>query len=221
MTGRFSRVEMPQRFRGLLQGLLAELPHKNCWTITEHAGDANPYGMQYLLGRALWDTDQVRDDLRGYVVEHLGGQRHGNAVPVDDAALAVDEKSQIQPLDRSASVPPMMPGMPERRTHDYLRNGITILFAALDVASGQIIGSIHRRHRAAEFRKFPTKIDKQVLADLEVHLICDNYGTHKHPTFIRWLDAHPRFHMHFTPAYCSWLNQVERWLGLLTQQRLQ
>ncbi|TDD95874.1 IS630 family transposase [Actinomadura rubrisoli] len=140
--------------------------------------------------------------------------------PEKALVLAVDEKSRIQALDRSAPVLPMMPGLPERRTHDYLRNGITTLFAALDVASGQIIGSIHRRHRAAEFRKFLNKIDKQVPADLDVHLICDDYGTHKHPTIIKWLAAHPRFHMHFTPTYSSWLNQVERWFGLLTEQRL-
>jgi transposase len=141
--------------------------------------------------------------------------------PPDKAlVLAVDEKSQIQALDRSAPVLPMMPGMPERRTHDYVRNGITTLFAALDVASGQIIGSIHRRHRASEFKKFLVKIDKEVPADLDVHLICDNYGTHKHPTVVKWLDAHPRFHMHFTPTYSSWLNQVERWFGLLTGKRL-
>jgi len=140
--------------------------------------------------------------------------------PEKALVLCVDEKSQIQALDRSAPVLPMMPGMPERRTHDYFRNGITTLFAALDVASGQIIGSIHRRHRAAEFKKFLIKIDKEVPADLDIHLICDNYGTHKHPTVRKWLDAHPRFHMHFTPTYSSWLNQVERWFGLLTDQRL-
>ncbi|HZB34114.1 MAG TPA: IS630 family transposase, partial [Streptosporangiaceae bacterium] len=99
-------------------------------------------------------------------------------------------------------------------------NGITTLFAALDIASGQIIGSIHRRHRAAEFKKFLAKIDKEVPADLDVHLICDNYTTHKHPTVVTWLQAHPRFHMHFTPTYSSWLNQVERWFGLLTDQKL-
>jgi transposase len=140
--------------------------------------------------------------------------------PEKALVLAVDEKSQIQALDRSAPVLPMMPGMPERRTHDYLRNGITTLFAALDVASGQIIGSIHRRHRASEFKKFLIKIDKAVAADLDVHLICDNYGTHKHPTIRAWLETHPRFHMHFTPTYSSWLNQVERWFGLLTDQKL-
>ena len=140
--------------------------------------------------------------------------------PEKALVLAVDEKSQIQALDRSAPVLPMMPGMPERRTHDYVRHGITTLFAALDVATGTVIGSIHRRHRTAEFKQFLAKLDKQVPADLDVHLICDNYSTHKHPTIQRWLAAHPRFHMHFTPIYSSWLNQVERWFGLLTDKRL-
>ncbi|TDO41787.1 IS630 family transposase [Paractinoplanes brasiliensis] len=140
--------------------------------------------------------------------------------PEKALVLAVDEKSQIQALDRSAPVLPMMPGMPERRTHDYVRHGITTLFAALDVATGTVIGSIHRRHRAIEFKKFLTKLDHEIPADLDVHLICDNYGTHKHPTVRQWLTAHPRFHMHFTPTYSSWLNQVERWFGLLTDQKI-
>jgi transposase len=140
--------------------------------------------------------------------------------PEKALVLCVDEKSQIQALDRSAPVLPMMPGMPERRTHDYVRHGITTLFAALDVATGEVIGSIHRRHRAAEFRKFLTKLDKQVPAALDVHLICDNYSTHKAPTIQAWLAAHPRFHMHFTPTYSSWLNQVERWFALLTDKQL-
>ncbi|MGW1667019.1 IS630 family transposase [Streptomyces microflavus] len=134
--------------------------------------------------------------------------------------LCVDEKSQIQALDRSAPVLPMMPGMPERRTHDYVRGGVTTLFAALDVATGEVIGSIHRRHRAVEFRKFLVKLDKEVPADLEVHLVCDNYATHKTPAIAKWLAAHPRFHLHFTPTSASWLNQVERWFGLLTDKRL-
>jgi hypothetical protein len=136
--------------------------------------------------------------------------------PEKALVLAVDEKSQNQALDRSAPVLPMMPGMPERRTHDYLRNGITTLFAALDVATGTVIGSIHRRHRAAEFKKFLTKLDKEVPADLDVHLVCDNYTTHKHQTIQRWLAAHPQFHMHFTPTYSSWLNQVDfQWRGFV------
>ncbi|WTW92081.1 IS630 family transposase [Streptomycetaceae bacterium NBC_01309] len=140
--------------------------------------------------------------------------------PEKALVLCVDEKSQIQALDRSAPVLPMMPGLPERRTHDYLRHGVTTLFAALDVATGEVIGSIHRRHRATEFKKFLAKLDKEVPADLDVHLICDNYTTHKSPTVTKWLDAHPRFHMHFTPTYSSWLNQVERWFGLLTDKQL-
>ena len=134
--------------------------------------------------------------------------------------LCVDEKSGIQALDRSAPVLPMMPGMPERRTHDYVRSGTTTLFAALDIASGQVIGSLHRRHRTVEFRKFLTKIDAEVPANLDVHLICDNLSTHKTPTIATWLQTHPRFHLHFTPTSSSWLNQVERWFALLTDKQL-
>jgi transposase len=142
------------------------------------------------------------------------------APPEHALVLCVDEKTQIQALDRSAPVLPMMPGMPERRTHDYLRNGTTTLFAALNVATGEVIGQIHRRHRATEFKKFLVRIDREVPADLEVHLVCDNYITHKTPVIERWLAAHPRFHMHFTPTYSSWLNQVERWFALLTDQQI-
>lgn len=140
--------------------------------------------------------------------------------PENALVLCVDEKSQIQALDRSAPVLPMMPGMPERRTHDYARHGITTLFAALDVATGKVYGSIHRRHRAAEFKKFLVTLDKEVPVELDVHLICDNYSTHKAPVVAKWLAAHPRFHMHFTPTYSSWLNQVERWFALLTDKQL-
>jgi transposase len=132
--------------------------------------------------------------------------------------LCVDEKSGIQALDRSAPVLPMMPGMPERRTHDYVRAGVTRLFAALDVASGLVIGSLHRRHRAIEFKKFLATIDREVPPDLDVHLICDNLATHKTPAITKWLAAHPRFHLHFTPTSSSWLNgppRSFRRLGLL------
>jgi transposase len=140
--------------------------------------------------------------------------------PEKALVLCVDEKSQIQALDRTAPVLPMMPGLHERRTHDYVRHGVTTLFAALNVATGEITGSIHRRHRAAEFKKFLTKLDNDIPAELDVHLICDNYATHKTPAVAKWLAAHPRFHMHFTPTYSSWLNQVERWFALLTDKRL-
>jgi transposase len=141
--------------------------------------------------------------------------------PPDGAVvLSVDEKAQIQALNRSQPVLPMMPGMSERRTHDYVRNGITSLFAAFNVADGTVISALHRRHRAAEFRKFLARIDAAVPAELDVHLICDNYGTHKTPAIKAWLDKHPRFHMHFTPTSSSWVNQVERWFGFLTDQMI-
>jgi transposase len=140
--------------------------------------------------------------------------------PERAVVLCVDEKSQVQALNRSQPVLPMMPGMPERRTHDYVRNGITSLFAAFNIADGTVIGELHRQHRAAEFKKFLITIDKQVPAELDVHLICDNYGTHKTPAIKAWLARHPRFHMHFTPTGSSWINQVERWFGLLTEQKI-
>jgi transcriptional regulator with XRE-family HTH domain len=140
--------------------------------------------------------------------------------PEGAIVLCADEKSQIQALDRSQPVLPMMPGMPERRTHDYVRNGITTLFAAFDTATGEVISSLHRRHRAAEFKKFLAKIDKEVPEHLDIHLICDNYGTHKTPAIKAWLERHPRFHMHFTPTGSSWVNQVERWFGFLDDQAI-
>jgi transposase len=139
--------------------------------------------------------------------------------PERAVVLCVDEKAQIQALvDRSQPVLPMMPGMPERRTHDYYRHGITSLFAAFNIANGTVISQLHRRHRAIEFKKFLIAIDKAVPADLDVHLVCDNYGTHKTPEVQAWLARHPRFHLHFTPTGSSWINQVERWFGLLTDK---
>jgi transposase len=138
--------------------------------------------------------------------------------PERAVVLCVDEKAQIQALDRSQPVLPMMPGMPERRTHDYYRHGITSLFAAFNIADGTVISQLHRRHRAVEFKKFLVAIDKTVPADLDVHLVCDNYGTHKTPEIRTWLTRHPRFHVHFTPTGSSWINQVERWFALLTDK---
>lgn len=138
--------------------------------------------------------------------------------PESAVVLCVDEKSQVQALARSSPVLPMMPGMPEKRTHDYVRNGVTSLFAAFNIADGTVISSIHRRHRAIEFKKFLTKIDAEVPEHLDVHLVCDNYGTHKTPAINTWLAKHPRFHMHFTPTSSSWINQVERWFGYITDQ---
>jgi transposase len=134
--------------------------------------------------------------------------------------LCVDEKSQIQALDRSQPIAPMLPGVPERATHDYKRSGTSSLFAALDIASGKVIGSLHSRHRTIEFKKFLGQIDAAVPAELDVHLILDNYTTHKTKAVRRWLLAHPRFHLHFTPTGASWLNLVERWFAELTNKKL-
>jgi len=140
--------------------------------------------------------------------------------PQKAVVLCVDEKSGIQALDRSQPVLPMMPGMPERRTHDYCRHGVTSLFAAFDIADGTVISELHRRHRHQEFLKFLRKIDQTVPAGLAIHLVCDNYGTHKTPQIQDWLARHPRFTMHFTPTGSSWINQVERWFGYLTGQKI-
>lgn len=141
--------------------------------------------------------------------------------PESAVVLSVDEKSQVQALSRSQPAFPMMPGMPEKRTHDYQRHGTTSLFAALNVADGTVISSIHRRHRAVEFKKFLTKIDHEVPEELDVHVICDNYGTHKHSSITAWLAKHPRFQMHYTPTYASWINQVERLFAEVTRDLLQ
>ena len=134
--------------------------------------------------------------------------------------LSVDEKSQIQALDREQPVLPMMPGVPERRTHSYVRHGTTSLFAALDVASGFVIGKCYKRHRAAEFLNFLKEIDAQVPEGLDIHIVMDNYATHKTPKIKAWLARRPHYHVHFTPTSASWINQVERWFAELARKRL-
>jgi len=140
--------------------------------------------------------------------------------PEKALVLCVDEKSQMQALERTQPLLPLRPGVCERRTHDYVRHGTTTLFAALDARTGEVIGKCYRRHRAAEFLKFLNVIDGSVPDDLDVHLILDNYSTHKTPAVRKWLARHPRFHVHFTPTYASWINLVESWFGVLTNRRL-
>jgi transposase len=141
--------------------------------------------------------------------------------PPDHALVfCVDEKSQIQALDRTQPLLPMQPGQLERGTHDYKRNGTTSLFAALELKTSRVIGQLRRRHRAVEFREFLDAIENQVPAGLEIHLIMDNYGTHKTALIRKWLAKRPRFHVHFTPTYGSWLNLVERWFAELTNKRI-
>src|SRR4051812_6657815 len=140
--------------------------------------------------------------------------------PERAVVLCVDEKSQIQALDRTAPILPMLPGTPARATHDYKRSGTSSLYAALDLASGKVIGALHSRHRAVEFKKFLQTIHREVPPGLAVHLVLDNSSTHKTPAIQRWLAAHPRFVLHFTPTSASWLNLVERWFAELTTKKL-
>jgi transposase len=153
--------------------------------------------------------DKVRDIVGLYL-----------APPARAVVLCVDEKSQIQALDRTQPVLPLSFGVVERRSHDYVRHGTTTLFAALDLATGEVMGQLHRRHRATEFLQFLRTIDQQVPADLAIHLVMDNYGTHKTPAVSAWFARHPRFHLHFTPTSGSWLNLVERWFALLTERQI-
>jgi transposase len=140
--------------------------------------------------------------------------------PTNALVLCVDEKSQIRALNRTQPILPMRPGQVERHTPEYQRNGTTSLFAALDVATGNVIGRCFRRHRTAEFKRFLTHVDEQVPAKLDVHLILDNYATHKTAAVRQWLLRHPRYHLHFTPTHSSWINQVERWFALLSERQI-
>ncbi len=140
--------------------------------------------------------------------------------PAKALVLSVDEKSQIQALDRTQPVLPLRPGLPARQTHDYTRHGTTALFAALNILEGHVIEACHPRHTHVEFLAFLDKIDRGTPRRQEIHLILDNYGTHKHPTVKAWQDAHPRFHVHFTPTGASWLNLVERWFAEITRKRI-
>jgi transposase len=140
--------------------------------------------------------------------------------PERAVVLCVDEKSQIQALDRTSPILPMLPGTPERATHDYKRSGTSSLYAALDLTTGKVIGRLHSRHRAIEFKQFLQAIDREVPDEMAVHLVLDNSSTHKTPAIQRWLAAHPRFVLHFTPTSSSWLNLVERWFGELTSKLL-
>lgn len=175
-----------------------------------HAFGLKPHRTEsFQLSKDPLLIDKVRDIVGLYIS------------PPDDAiVLCVDEKTQIQALNRTQPLLPLRPGQAERRTHDYERHGTTTLFAALDAKTGKVIGQCHARHRAIEFRKFLDRIDANVPADVDVHIVLDNYATHKAPTIKAWLAKRPRYHLHFTPTHGSWLNQVERWFGLLTQRQI-
>jgi transposase len=161
------------------------------------------------LSRDPLFIDKVRDIVGLYL-----------APPERAVVLCVDCKSQIQALDRTAPILPLLPGVPQRATHDYKRAGTSSLYAALDLTTGKVIGTLSARHRAIEFKGFLVRLDREVPAQLDIHLVLDNASTHKTPAIRRWLAAHPRFHLHFTPTSASWLNLVERWFAELTTKKL-
>lgn len=163
----------------------------------------------FKLSRDPFFIEKVRDIVGIYM-----------APPDNAVVLCVDEKSQIQALDRTQPLLPMRPGYAERRTHDYERHGTTSLFAALNVKTGEVIGRCQRRHRAREFKNFLGTIDESVPRDLDVHLILDNSSTHKTPEIKRWLSRRPRYHVHFTPTGSSWINMVERWFAAITEKQI-
>lgn len=216
----------PAQVQRIVQATLAAPPHATHWT-TRTLG--RQLGVSHMTVHRIWRAFELKPHrTRAF---KLSPDPHFVAKvrdivglylnPPDNAlVLAVDEKSQIQALDRTQPLLPLRPGQVERRTWDYVRHGTTTLFAALDVASGRVIAECHRRHRHQEFLQFLRRIDRETPPALDVHVVLDNYGTHKTPAVRRWLARHPRFHPHFTPVGASWLNQVELWFSLLTTRRL-
>jgi transposase len=207
-----------------LQTLPADATHWSIRSMAAVAGHShttirrmwNAFGLQphrtetFKLSSDPLFVDKVRDIVGLYL-----------SPPTHALVLCVDEKSQIQALDREQPVLPMMPGMPERRTHSYVRHGTTSLFAALDIATGAVIGKCYKRHRATEFLDFLKQIDGNVPDGLDVHIVMDNYATHKTPMIKTWLARRPHYHVHFTPTSASWINQVERWFAELTRKQIQ
>src|SRR6201982_1889034 len=225
--GRPRTIDDDQTPRAIERALVSTLKEATHWSIPSMAEETgfshttirriwNAFGLQphrsetFKLSNDPLFVDKVRDIVGLYL-----------SPPNRALVLSVDEKSQIQALDREQPVLPMMPGVPERRTHSYVRHGTTSLFAALDVASGFVIGKCYKRHRAVEFLNFLKEIDGQIPQGVDIHIVMDNYATHKTPKIKACLARRPHYHVHFTPTSASWINQVERWFAELTRKQLQ
>jgi len=190
---------------------------------------AKEMGVSHMTVQRIWKGTKLQPhrvetfkysndpELVSKVIDVVGLYLHP---PENALVLSVDEKSQIQALDRTQPMLPLRPGQVEKHTHDYKRNGTTCLFAALNVAEGTVIGKCQPRHRHQEFLKFLRLVERQTPKEKDIHMILDNYATHKHPAVKEWLEKHPRYHLHFTPTSASWLNQVETWFGILTQRQI-
>ena len=220
---RISDVQVEEAVTRTLEGVPAGATHCSTRSLAREVGLSqravvriwHAFGLQphrtetFKLSTDPFFVEKVRDVVALYMHP-----------PEHAVVLSVDEKSQVQALDRTQPILPLRPGTPEQRTHDYERHGTTSLFAALDVATGKVIGECHRRHRHQEFLQFLHLVDSRMPRDVEVHMVMDNYGTHKSPAVVRWFARHPRYHLHFTATSASWLNQVERWFAELTEKRI-
>jgi transposase len=224
--GRNPRIPL-SKINAVVQATLHTTPR--CATHWSTRTMAKEQGLSEASVRRIWK----RYNLKPHLVETFKLSRDKHFVekltdvvglylnpPEHALVLCVDEKSQIQALDRTQPLLPLRPGVPARQTHDYKRNGTTTLFAALNMLDGKVIGQCMSRHRHQEYIRFLKKIDSETTPELDLHLIADNYGTHKHDRVNSWLSRHPRFHMHFTPTSTSWLNMVERWFGEITRKRI-
>lgn len=224
--GRKPRIS-PQKVKAVVEATLHQTPENATHWSTRSMGQAQ--GLSEASVRRIWK----RHNLKPHLVETFKLSRDKHFVeklydvvglylnPPDKAiVLCVDEKSQIQALDRTQPMFPLRPGLPARQTHDYKRHGTTTLFAALNMLDGRVIGDCMPRHRHQEFLRFLQKIDAETPTEQALHLIVDNYGTHKHPRVKAWIQRHPRFHLHFTPTSSSWVNLVERWFREITDKRI-
>jgi transposase len=225
--GPSSQALPPQKVKAIVEATLHTKPPNATHWSTRTMAEA--YGVSNATVSRIWDAHGLQPhrvktfklSKDKHFVEKLTDVVGVYLNPPDKSVvLCVDEKSQIQALDRTQPGLPMKKGRCGTMTHDYKRNGTTCLFAALNVLEGKVIGSCYPRHRNVEFLKFLRKIDRGMPLDLGIHMILDNYGTHNHPNVKAWLKKHPRFHLHFTPTSSSWLNLVERWFGELTRQRI-
>ena len=224
--GRKPRIP-PEKIRAVVEATLHTTPRNATQWSTRSM--ARSQGLSEASVRRIWR----QHNLKPHLVETFKLSRDKRFVeklhdvvglylnlPDRALVLCVDEKSQIQALDRTQPLLPLRPGVPARQTHDYKRNGTTTLFAALSMLDGKVIGDCMPRHRHQEFIRFLRRIDAETPRELDLHLIVDNYGTHKHPRVASWIERHPRFHLHFTPTSSSWLNLVERWFREITDKRI-